>query len=324
MPAAKKPSKTASEKPKAPQPPREPMSPEAKARVRKVIFHSLAAIGFSAFCSTGFVVSQRYVDRVARTEQPPIVKLVDRPAWMTDALANQIIASVRPSTPFTANDHQMLVDRATILAANPWIKEVRSVRRAYENGPGDVIEIDCQYRAPVALVRWQDAYWYVDAEGVRLPERLSAQQVATLIRPNGQTQTFRIIDGVAQPPAAPGKPWPGGDVQAGIELIGLLSDPAYEDIGRDIVKIDVSNYGGRISPNQSQINLVTRDNTEVRWGQPPSSKAFFVEQPVGRKLDVLRQAKQRTGRVDLNQPWIDLRFDSATVPDKRASIDTGR
>lgn len=317
---AKKPSKSAPEKPKVAKPPREPWSPEAKARVRKIAFHGVAAVAFSICCGAGFVVSQRYVDRIARTEQPPAVKLVDRPAWMTDTLANQITASVRPNTPFTANDHQMLVDRATILSANPWIKEVRSVRRAYENAPGDVIEVDCQYRAPIALVRWQDAYWYVDAEGVRLPEKLSAQQVSTLIRPNGATQTFRIIDGVAQPPAAPGKAWPGGDVQAGIELIGLLSDPNYNDI----LKIDVTNFGGRVSPNESQINLVTRYNTEVRWGQPPSSKAFFVEQPVGRKLDVLQQAKQKTGRIDLNQPWIDLRFDSATVPDKRASLDTGR
>ncbi len=295
------------------------MSPEAKARARRIAFHCLATLGFCGFCATGFVVSQRYVDRIARTEQPPAVKLVDRPAWMTDTLANQIMASVRPNTPFNAADHQMLVDRATILSANPWIKAVRSVRRTYENGPGDVIEVDCQYRAPVALVRWQDAYWYVDAEGVRLPEKLSAQQVTTLIKPE-KSPMFRIIDGVALAPASPGKPWPGGDVQAGIELVGLLADPSYSEI----LKIDVSNFGGRVSANESQINLVTRYNTEVRWGQPPSAKAFFVEQSVVRKLDVLHQAKQKTGRIDLNQPWIDLRFDNATVPDKRASIDTGR
>jgi hypothetical protein len=262
-------------------------------------------------------VAQKYVDRVARNEYPPKVELKDQPAWMSPALAEQILASVRPVTPFSAGEHQMLVDRADILSANPWVKQVKAVRRAYNHEPGDTIEIDCDFRAPVALVHWQDAYWYVDAEGVRLPERLSAEQVARLIQP-GQANAFRIIEGVGKAPLAPGKPWPGGDVQAGIELIALLADKPFAD---QIVKIDVSNFGGRINPNESQLNLVTRANTEIRWGQPPSSKAFFVEQNPDRKIEYLRAAKRQTGRIDMNQPWIDLRFDSPTVPaSSRASV----
>ncbi len=313
--------KTAKEsKPSAParsKAPREPMSPETVAKIRRVVGHVAAGIAFGAICAGAFIVSQRYVDRVARIDAPPAVKLKDQPAWMNQTLSEQILSSVRPSTPFAADDHQMLVDRAAILAANPWVKEVRAVRRVYENAPGDTIEIDCEFRAPVALARWQDAYWYVDAEGVRLPERLTAEQAARLIQP-GQGTMFRIIDGIGKAPLAPGRPWPGGDVQAGIEMIALLANVHEAD---QIVKVDVSNFGGRINPNESQLNLVTRYNTEIRWGQPPSSKAFFVEQKVDRKLEYLREAKKQTGRIDMNRPWIDLRFDSPTVPDAgRASM----
>jgi hypothetical protein len=60
----------------------------------------------------------------------------------------------------------------------------------------------------------------------------------------------------------------------------------------------------------------------VRWGQPPSSSAFFVEQRVNRKLEYLQQARQQTGRVDMNLQWIDLRFDNPTVPDQRGRART--
>ena len=265
-----------------------------QAQLRKVVGNTLAAILFVGVCGGAFHVSQRYVARITQTEQPPAIVLADQPAWMSPALAEQIIGNVRPRTPFATDDQQMLADRVKLLQANPWVKQVHSVRRAYRDQPGDVIEINADFRAPVAIVRWQDAYWYVDSEGVRLPERLNAEQVTQLIQP-GRSPMFRIIDGVATAPVTPGKPWPGGEVQAGIELIGLLADKTYAD---QIVKIDVSNYAGRISINESQINLVTREGREVRWGQPPSAKSFFNEQKVDRKLDYIEQAylEDRPGR----------------------------
>jgi hypothetical protein len=297
-------------KPAAPKAVRQPISPETAARVRRVAIHVSAGLAIGAICVGSFFVAQQYVDRITITEYPPRVVIKDRPVWMSDSLAEQILSSVRPVTPAKPNDHQLLIDRAQLLAANPWVKQVRQVRRGYDNEPGDTIELDCEFRAPVALVHWQDAYWYVDADGVRLPEKLSPEQVARLIQP-GQPLMFRIIDGVAKAPQNPGKTWPGGDVQAGIEMIALLTDKPFAD---QIIKIDVSNFAGRLNPNESQINLVTRYATEIRWGQPPSSGAFFVEQKVDRKLDALNQARKQTGRVDMNRPWIDLRFDSPTVP----------
>lgn len=304
-------------KPDAAHKTRPPADPQTVLRARQILGHTLAGLVFGGLVVGGFLVSKRYVEqRVLLTDLPPRVVMKDQPKWMSDALAEQILSSIRPVTPAKADDHQLLVDRAALLAGNPWVKKVRSVRRAYSHQPGDIIEIDCDYRAPVALVHWQDKYWYIDADGVQLPDPLTPEQASRLIQP-GQ-QIFRIIDGVAQPPSGPGRVWQGGDIQAGIEMVALLAN--VEEVN-DIVKIDVSNYAGRVSPNDSQINLVTRDRREIRWGQPPSSKAFFVEQRADRKLEFLKQAKRTTGRVDLNQPWIDLRFDSPTVPDPgRASI----
>src|SRR5690349_12644823 len=77
---------------------RQPMSDQAKARLRKVVGHTLAAILFVGVCGGAFHVSQRYVARITQTEQPPGVVLADQPAWMSPVLAEQIIGNVRPRT----------------------------------------------------------------------------------------------------------------------------------------------------------------------------------------------------------------------------------
>src|SRR5687768_16772682 len=125
---------------------------------------------------------KRYVEReVAFPKAPPAVSLKNRPAWMTDFLAAQIAASVRPAGLHSTFDHQMLVDRVAMLKANPWIRNVRQVRRVYGKRPGDTLEIDCDYRAPIALVRWQKDYWLVDVDGVKLPERFAAADVPKIV-----------------------------------------------------------------------------------------------------------------------------------------------
>ena len=317
---AKKPAKAVAA-PTKPRQPRAPMSPEAKARIRRTVTNVFYATLVSAVSVSGFVASQRYVDKIEHTDTPPTVAIAGgAPAWMNPAIEEQILSLARPKTASQATDRDVLAQQARSLATSPWVREVKTVRRTYQNGPGDVIEIAADFRTPVAMVRWQDTYWYVDADGVRLPEHFNAAQVHQMLLAGGKP-TFRIIEGVAHFPDESGKPWPGKDLRAGLELIALLSDKAYAD---QITRIDVGNYDGRTNANESQINLITRYDTQVRWGQAPSSRAFFVEQRVDRKLDVLQQACRQTGRVDMNLPWIDLRFDSTTAPNQRASLDVGR
>src|SRR6185436_16239276 len=97
--------------------------------------------------AVAFYFARGYVDKkVAFPTEPPRVVLKNRPPWMTDFLAEQIIRSARPAGTRSAFDQKLLVETATLLKANPWIHEVRQVRRVYGQKPGDTIEIDCAYR----------------------------------------------------------------------------------------------------------------------------------------------------------------------------------
>jgi hypothetical protein len=255
-----------------------------------------------------------YVDRkLVFPAAPPQVILLHPPVWMSDRLAEQILESVRPAGTHSAFDQQMLVDMAGLLAANPWVAHVNQVRRIYANSPGDAVEIDCDYRAPAALVRWGESYWLVDGDGYELPEQYTAGQLNRIMLAADGTMSLRVITGVRHGPAAVGAVWPGGDVAAGLATVKVLYGQPYTE---PIWAVDVSNFDGRRDPHAAEMVLLTRQNTEVRWGQPPGDRDFFVEVPVAQKLERLRSAWQQFGRVDAGQPWIDIRFDHPMIPAK--------
>ena len=295
-------------------PPRRPLlSPGG----RRVVAHLLAVAVVVAAAGGGLYYLKAHVRRtVAFPQDPPAVVLKNRPAWMGDFLYDQITRSVRPSRSHSAFDHQLLVDTVEQLRRNPWVSDVRTAKRVYGKRPGDTLEIDCDFRAPIALVKWADHYWLVDVTGVKLPEQYAGADVPkVVVSPDGQT-VIRIIEGVSTPPPDAGQRWRGDDLAAGIDLIKLLYDQPY---AQDVIKVNVANFQGRNDPRESQLVLVTRHATEVRWGRPINATDFFIEVPTGRKLEYLQTVYARFGRLDAGRPWIDIRFDNITYPSPDAS-----
>ena len=287
-------------------------SPERAARIRRVALHSLAALVFLVLIGAGFVRLRGYVEReVVFPHRPPTVVMKNRPAWMSDARAIQIINSVRPAGTHSAFDRQLLADTAAILQHNPWVKQVNQVRRAYGQSPGDTLEIDCEYRAPIALVHWKDYYWLVDGEGVKLPEQFTADQLPRMLIGVDRKLNLRIIEGVSEPPVESGQAWRGEDLVAGLDLVKILYGRSYVE---EITRIDVANFGGRIDPKEAQLVLITKYDTQVRWGRPVNAKDFFIEVSTTQKLKYLEEVYAEFHRVDGGRPWIDIRLDKITYP----------
>ncbi len=255
---------------------------------------------------------RNFVDRkLAFPTRPPNVVLVNRPVWMSDLLVEQISKEVQPIGLHSSFDHQLLVDTANALQSNPWIRHVNQVRRAYDEKPGDTIEIDCDYRTPTALVKWGQYFWLVDADGVKLPEQYTESQLPKIMFGTDGKINIRIIDGVSHAPVESGNIWPGSDLAGGLELAKLIAGKSYTE---EIRRIDVSNYAGRRDPREAEIVLVTKYNTQIRWGRPPSAQDAFIEVPAATKLAALENLFEQKKRVDANEPWIDIRFDRITCP----------
>ena len=295
---------------------RKPMDPARAALLRRIGIHAGAVVIVLAACSVAFAAMRRHVElRLAFPSRPPAVVLKQRPAWMSDFVAQQVATQVAPRGAHSAFDHTMLVEITRMLKTNPWIMKVRGVRRVYRNGPGDALEIDCDFRTPAALVRTtDDAYILIDRNGVRLPEQYAAADVPRVVEtPDGRTNIL-IIEGVARPaPRGAGQKWTGDDVRAGLEMAGLLLDPANRPFTHEIRKISVENFEGRRFGREAHLVLFTKYGTEIRWGRPPSDPDFEIDP--ARKLDYLRRVHQEYGRVDGNQPYgIDIRYDKITYP----------
>lgn len=275
--------------------------------------HALIALGFLSGLIFAVVESSRYVDRRAETGEPPRIVLVDQPEWMNPVLAQRILDSLKPGTKGRASrDRELLLELANVLRAEPWVKEVRSVRRRFYDGqPGAMIEVDAEFRVPTALVEAGGEFWMIDSEGVKLPERFAADEIGRVSLKKDHSLQLRAVTGVASNPPAVGQTWKGADVQAALDLVKLLHDKPF---ATDIAIVDVSNFGGRRNRESAQIVLHTRQKTEVRWGRPIHAQDFFVEVEPKKKLEYLEKIYDRFGRVDANYAWIDIRFDRVTYP----------
>ena len=273
--------------------------------------HLVGAMFFVSLIVGGTVVTRRYVDQqVAAPTGPLRVVIKDKPVWMSDFLAQQIAQTV-PRESSSSFDRGLLETAAKRLEVNPWVCNVRSVRRVYGDRPGDTLEIDCAFRAPIALVQWGNYYWLVDGEGVKLPEQFTAAHVPMLVVGRDGHTNIRVIQGVRQPPPRTGQSWSGQDLADGLGLTKVLYGKAYADA---LVAVDVTNDQGRVDPREPQLICRTKELTEVRWGRPVDAEDALAEVPAEQKLDELRRIVKQYGRVDAGQPWVDLRYDKITYP----------
>jgi hypothetical protein len=281
---------------------------------RRIGWISATALVATLFVAAAFYYTQRWVDtRLVFPADPPHIVLKDRPAWMSDALAEQIADVARPVGAHGAFDHQLLVDVADVLAADPrtaaWIRRVNSVRRVYGSGPADLIEIDCDYRAPAAIVHWGDYYWLIDADGDRLPEQYGQPQLNRILYDGDGRILLRLIDNIAHPPPTACERWPGDDVAAALGLVKYL---AAQPCAADVLKVDADNFGGRRDRQGAQLVLVTRDGGRISWGRPAGDKDDFDEVSPARKMARMQQIIDKYGRLDAGHAQLDLRFDEVT------------
>ena len=155
--------------------------------------------------------------------------------------------------------------------------------------PG-TIEIECEYRLPLVLIQVHEYFYMVDEYGVRLPGQYQYQP------------GWLLMQGVADPPPEEGNPWPGKDIAAGLTLARMILDQPYNG---QITTLLLHNYGGRSDPYSSHVELVTdRAGCRVLWGSAPGEE--LEENTSKQKLHILSENYRLYGRIDANQPRIDI------------------
>ncbi len=289
-----------------------------KARVAQVMIQITVAFILLGGGGFAFYSMREHVVRdLSYPAAPPVLVLKNRPIWMSESLAEQILKSAQPHKSRSALDHELLAEIGQILEHNAWVRDVKQIRRVYGKSAGDTVEVDCESRAPIALVAFRNDYILVDGDGVRLPEKFGPSTLPrVLLGPDGK-MNLRIVEGVAaMPPYVDGQKWVGEDLAAGLDMAKLLyGRPCAEDIQR----INVANFKGRKNQRDAQIVLITKYRSEVRWGEP-LKLSFYAELPPVQKLERLTLICQKYGRADGGHSWIDIRLDKVMYPAEEAPM----
>jgi len=254
-----------------------------------------------------------------------------KPDWMPDALADHISTSLLPrGVSYYSKD---LTDRVWARAIpNAWVRRVHRVSKHLNPDAGRaIVEVQAEFRMPVAMVKCESIYAYLDEEGYRLPasqvpqwaawrrgdpdnreyylarELVPADMVVSRIH-------YMVVEGARHKPPGVGDRWTGDDIAAGLDLVKLVAPKPY---AYQITEIDVRNFVGRIDPDQPHLRMWAqfgRSNpTDIRFGRFPRPDGDYVVSPE-RKLSYLDQyAQDHGGSLAGADRHIDLRYDQLHV-----------
>ena len=227
----------------------------------------------------GAVMISRYVEG-SKDYHIRKLQLVDLPSWCPPDLVAQLQGV--PSRLGRASIYDRTVNErvAALYRANPWVRRVVSVRKRF---PGTLV-VKLEVRQPRFAVERRGGRWVIDREAAVLP--LQQGQWPQL------TAGLRCIWGVKTPPPQPGQPWRDAALAGGIETLELLESRPKIVTQFGIAGVDVSNYGGAVDRNASDIDIVAANNCRIAWGRPPSTDKFG-ELPPERKLECLESVLQK-------------------------------
>ncbi|HUS46592.1 MAG TPA: hypothetical protein VM098_00620 [Phycisphaerae bacterium] len=296
----------------------------------------LACLVVLAGCVWGMAeLEKRVLGHPGRGPVAARVQLCALPDWMPAPIAEGIARSVLPEDA-DLNDRQLTEKAYKSLSANPWVRKVLRVEKRLTADPHvGVLEVDAEYRKPVARVplRGARSYAYVSDDAYRLPDAVP-HWVAWVPTRDGQSGKwtyflqrndmppiaatgkawevhYMTITGVAHDAPEVGQRWEGGDIVAGLRLVGLLWDRQYV---LQIAEVRVANA----SKPDPELTILARQKarspeTVILFGRFPNPEGDWVVPPDRKLQNLDRYVRAGKGTLAGLAQSIDLQTDPPTA-----------
>jgi len=230
------------------------------------------------------------------------LRLVKGPSWMTAAIrADLDLARLDPEFPkrFSLLDDDVCDRVAAAYSRSLWVESVEQVVKHDPRADSDAspLEVLLKFRRPIAFVQVRDGFCLVDDKNVRLPGMYHEPALGPV--------KFLVITGVPASPPNPGETWDDASLQAAVRVADAV-DSRRETFR--LATVDVSNFGGRHDPRDTEIALYTTNDTRIKWGKAPSSEAAMLqEKSLSEKVAYLDYVyKTLHGQVDGVLSYIDI------------------
>jgi hypothetical protein len=252
----------------------------------------------------GFTFLDKYIRKNVPVSQTiGCLELVGPPPWLNEPLKRKIYAAAGADGEDFRLDEDAAASVQNNLARNiSWLDKVR-VQATHES-----IRIRALWRKPLALVRFGQAKFYVDADAVVLDY---------VPMPNLPIVQIRGLSVLPEVPRL-GEVWQRDDLAAALAILGRLdrmdklvmpdSPLLYE-----IDSIDVTNFNGRSDGNAPHIVLYAKDCTEIVWGVQYGMWQRYLEAPDEEKFARLYSYYKEYGSLG-GAKFINLREPQETVP----------
>ncbi|MGR3220552.1 MAG: cell division protein FtsQ/DivIB [Candidatus Anammoxibacter sp.] len=217
------------------------------------------------------------------------------PGWISEQGKEKVydlVLSQREQNQFSRN----LTDNiASAYKQNPLYKRVVSVKREFPNK----IKVALELRKPVAVIKSKRKRFLVDGSGVRLPAKYYNW-------PNSNEYSVNIVVNKLKDIPSNGKAWKDKRVLAGVDLVNFLRKNNADKL-LAIESIDVSNVGKRFFTKKSDIILLTRSGTRIKWGCSTLCRELN-ELSDAEKLRNLYSVARIAGKDFLNMEYVDVRW----------------
>jgi hypothetical protein len=204
--------------------------------------------------------------------------------WVNGEIRSGLERTVLSSLNSDPFDRDSLESAREALSRTGWFRDdLRLVREA--NG---LVRVNATWRIPAAAVRSNGQDILVTSAGEVLPVRYPPE-----------ASGYKALIGVATDAPEPGKPWLGGEVQAGLRLLDYVSTLSCTD---QIAGVDVTDYG----PSRTLV-LITELGNKIIWGGPLDEFNPGQAAPPA-KLARLGEIYRQHGRVDAGRAILDIRL----------------
>lgn len=180
-----------------------------------------------------------------------------------------------------------------------WFSRITRVSRT----PTGEIDITAEWRQPVAAVRSDGLDWIVSEKTELLPIHF----------PVGKSRMPLVLSPSSPRPEKPGQVWIGGDVEAGLALLGHLT--RHEDLMKQVKGVDVSQFTSR-----RQLAIITERGNRIVWGTPTTIRVpgeTSTQQKIAWMLEMLGDPKYNK-RIDAGMPVVILSNPAGVMLDRNA------
>ncbi|HEX6987406.1 MAG TPA: hypothetical protein VF170_18655, partial [Planctomycetaceae bacterium] len=192
---------------------------------------------------------------------------------------------------FVVLDPALLPRLAEAFAKEPWVKRVVRLRK----GLPAHVEVELEYRRPVAMIDVKQGVYPVDEEGVLLPPEDFSP---------AEGRRYPLVTGVRSLPAGPpGTPW-GDATVLGAAKIAAAVGPSWDEL--DLAAIHVPPVA-TATPDLDDLTfeLHARGGSKVIWGRPPGT-GHPGELTADQKLGRLKRYVADFGPLDAPGPAFEI------------------